>query len=95
MRRRILVVLMVVGMVMAINVGAAFAHHDNGVWEDCTSAECAPHWAPVGQHLLNPEFPGRDGLPGGPLDDPDSPTGSNAQAAANIGRNPNCPAHWS
>ncbi len=106
MKRRLRILLTlasVSALVMVLNVGAASAHHENGVWEDCTNrADCgavAPHWAPVGQNLLtevNPDgsstgltFPGRDGLPGGPYDGPEQ-----GQAFDNIGRNPNCPLHW-
>ena len=85
--------------VMALSMGVAAAEHDEGVWEDCTNrddcAEVAPHWAPVGQNLLagGGAGPGRDGLPGGPLDDPDTPE-YGAQAVEGITRNPNCPLHW-
>jgi hypothetical protein len=84
--------------VMALSMGVASADHDEGVWEDCTDradcSEVAPHWAPVGQNLLgDPDFPGRDGLPGGPFDDPNSPE-YGANAVAGITRNPNCPLHW-
>ena len=94
--RRMAVLGSVVGVVMALNVSVALAH-DNGAFEGgCMPSnvgECAPHGAPVGQNLLNPDFQGRDGLPGGFMDEPDTP-GYAGNAAANIFRNPNCPAHW-
>jgi hypothetical protein len=97
MKRRLRILLTLASvwaLVMALNVGAASAgEHENGVWEDCTNradcAEVAPHWAPVGQNLLDPDFAGRHGLPGGPYDGPEQ-----GQAADNIGRNPNCPLYW-
>jgi hypothetical protein len=96
MKRRLRILLTFVSvltLVMVMNVGAALAHHENGVWEDCElRSDCgafAPHWSPVGQNLLaDPEFPGRTGLPGGSFD----PT--EGQAFFNIERNPNCPLHW-
>ncbi len=93
--RRMAVLGSVVGVVMALNVSVALAH-ENGAFEGgCTPptvGECAPHGAPVGQNLLNSET-GRDGLPGNDFEDPDTP-GNEGNAAANIFRNPNCPAHW-
>jgi hypothetical protein len=76
----------------AMGGGVALADHDNGPFEDCVyntpPEKCAgvQHWAPVGQNLLDEDFPGRDGLPGN--------GDSEGEAANNIYRNPNCPAHW-
>jgi hypothetical protein len=98
MKRRLRILLTfasVLALVMVMNIGAASADHENGVWEGCTDrvdcAAVAPHYAPVGQRLLaDPDLPGRRGLPGGPGDGPDE-----GQAFPdNIGRNPNCPLHW-
>lgn len=83
------------------STGVASAHHgenENGAWSDCETRadgpECAPHWAPVGQNLLDPDFPGRDGLPGGPFDEPGVTPGYQGNAVAGITHNPNCPLHW-
>jgi hypothetical protein len=114
MKRRLRILLTFVSvltMVMVLNVGAASAGgHEKGAWEDfdtvcigkvsCTLA--APHWAPVGQNLINSDT-GRDGLPGGPFDTEPESDGTNEDevtpgwqgaAADNIGRNPNCPIFW-
>jgi hypothetical protein len=100
--------ILVAGGVLAgsfmLSAGVASAHHGGngegeGTWSECETEEearddCSPHWAPVGQNLLgDPDFPGRDGLPGGPRDDADTP-GSGANAVEGITHNPNCPLHW-
>jgi hypothetical protein len=77
---------------IGVGSGVASAGHDKGAWEDCEYREdvvgpddCAPHGSPVGQNLLNPDFPGRDGLP---VEE------SGGAAVEGITRNPNCPLHW-
>lgn len=82
---KLLVALSLVVAIFMLSAGVASAEHSKGAFVDCEVREdgptCAPHWAPVGQNLVaDPDFPGRDGLPGG--------------AIAGITHNPNCPLHW-
>ncbi len=87
--RRLIVFAGVLGLVMAMNVGAAFAHDNNRFGADTEPGDVT---APVGSNALQNDphpdpFPGQFrgfGLNGG----------SSGNAVTAIANNPNCPAHW-
>jgi hypothetical protein len=90
MKRRLRVLIVfagTIGMVMALNVGAALAVHVGPSPAFGTTVQDAPSPVPVGSHLLG-DVPGAPGFENGFAPRP----GSGAGLA--IANNPNCPAHY-
>ena len=94
--RRLIVFVGVLGMVMVLNVGVAFAVHEGPSPAFGPDVSHAPSPGPVGSHLIGP---GSDG-PGAPgaingfnFEFGVGPDTSNPAVIA-INNNPNCPFHY-